>query len=109
MSTRCRYIRWWLIGLLIKLISLAVTVSLGLIVLSPIPFLLCQQGGLKLDPYSGQFDFSAIEQRLALLPADIQWSQGTHGDRSSLDEAQPELEFSKVLHISRLARDDLLS
>ncbi len=45
----------------------------------------------ELEPHPGQFDFSAIEDRLALLPADKNWSLGIHAGWSSLDETDPNL------------------
>lgn len=45
----------------------------------------------ELEPSPGQFDFSAIDARLALLPADKNWSLGIHAGWSSLNESDPDL------------------
>jgi len=55
------------------------------------------QGGLirvpwaEIEPQPGVYDFAAIEDRLALLPAGRQWSLGIHGGYVSVDENDPDL------------------
>jgi hypothetical protein len=52
------------------------------------------QGGLirttwaKIEPSSGTFDFSSIENSLRLLPENKQWSLAIHGGWSSIDASQ---------------------
>ncbi len=55
------------------------------------------QGGLvrvrwaELEPNPGHYDFSAIEERLALLPEGKLWTLAIHGGWSSLDRNDPDL------------------
>ncbi len=55
------------------------------------------QGGLvrvrwaELEPTADHYDFSAIEERLALLPEGKLWTLAIHGGWSSLDQSDPDL------------------
>lgn len=61
------------------------------------------QGGLirvewaQLEPNPGQFDFSSIEKKLAILPLGKKWSLAVHGGWTSVDKNDPDLYGSDVL------------
>lgn len=54
----------------------------------------------ELEPAPDQFDFSAIDSRLALLPAGKKWSLGIHGGWSSLNESDPDFAAPMAAHMS---------
>ena len=55
------------------------------------------QGGLiritwaELEPQPGIYDFSSIEEKLALLPSGKSWSLAVHGGYLGVDESDPDL------------------
>lgn len=73
------------------------------------------QGGLirviwsDIEPTPGEFDFSKIEERRALLPQGKSWSLAVHGGWTSIDMSDPDLENADRLPNGELAMAQSMS